>query len=196
MSREDVEEYLREQLAGPTEIDAEDLSPPVCAWCGGELVGDVEVLIWDIPVHENEEVVYRYRYCSEECRKTDRNTALRGGEPHPNGEPERLDQEERELLTDGGVEQDDGGVDRRDGSRLEVEDPEHCKKCGGELPTGPCDATDAHGRPMIWSSALADWQTIVKCPDCWARERIEGLIGECQDRYAGNVPEVLADAVE
>ncbi|WP_418284790.1 hypothetical protein [Halorubrum sp. DTA46] len=90
----------------------------------------------------------------------------------------------------------DGEIDHRDGSRLELEDPEHCKKCGGELPTGPCDATDDLGRPMIWSTALADWVSIEKCPDCWARERIEGLIAESNDRYAGRVPEVLADAAE
>jgi hypothetical protein len=84
----------------------------------------------------------------------------------------------------------------RDGSRLEIEDPEHCKKCGAELPTGWCDTTDDLGRPMIWRSALGEWVAIEKCPDCWARERIEGLIGECSDKYAGEVPEVLAYAVE
>lgn len=94
MSREDLEEYIREQMEGPTEITADDLAPPVCVWCGDELVG--EIVTWDIPEHENESVVYRYRFCSEECKRADERAIINGDEMHPHGQPEVLTEDERE----------------------------------------------------------------------------------------------------
>lgn len=58
------------------------------------------------------------------------------------------------------------------------------------------DVNDADGRPMIWSSKLGDFVTIETCPECWARDQLNALVRESNDRYAGRVPEVLANAVE
>ena len=83
----------------------------------------------------------------------------------------------------------DGGVKRRDGSRLEIDDPEHCKRCGAEIPSG--GDTDAQGRPMSWIEG--DWVTLELCHDCWARDHVEKLQSECMERYNGELAGVLAD---
>lgn len=99
MSREDLEEHIREELQKPTTIDGDDLSPLVCTWCGDGLGHDVEVVVWDIPEIDNKSVVYRYRYCSDACRRSDREAVMRGAEDmHRYGDPERLSAEDREVL--------------------------------------------------------------------------------------------------
>jgi hypothetical protein len=75
----------------------------------------------------------------------------------------------------------------RSDSRLEKDDPEHCKKCGAEIPSDGYH--DSHGRPMSWSGT--DWVSLELCPDCWARGKIRKIRWECTERYAGEVPEVL-----
>lgn len=97
-----AEKALRERLEGPTTLDAEDLAPPVCTWCGDELTGDIEIVVWDIPELNNEQLVYRYRYCSEDCRDADKEAVMAGEEAHRHGTPEYLDEKDRDLLTDGG----------------------------------------------------------------------------------------------
>lgn len=94
MTKDDVEDYIREKMAEPTEITAEDLSPPVCAQCGDELDGPP--VIWDIPEHENKSVVWRYRLCSESCKDTAMRTG--GDDQMPYADPERLTPDEREAL--------------------------------------------------------------------------------------------------
>ncbi len=84
------------------------------------------------------------------------------------------------------------GAQRRQ-SKLEVDDPKHCKECGGELPTGPLESEDKQGRPEIWSSKLGKFVTIELCPDCWTNEQLKKLRRQCQERYDGNLPEVLED---
>lgn len=96
VSEDDLAEYIREKMQEPTTISEEDLSPPVCAQCGRELTGDVEVVLWDIPERDNKDVVWRYRFCSEDCK----DEAIHSGpdERMPHGDGERLTAEEREQL--------------------------------------------------------------------------------------------------
>lgn len=93
---ESLEEYIREQMQDPTTISAEDLSPPVCMHCGEELVGDATVVSWDVPEMNNEETVWRYRYCSEAHKRADMRAAPGNRSQH--GEPERLTPADREAL--------------------------------------------------------------------------------------------------
>lgn len=69
-----------------------------------ELDADVEVVVWDIPEQGNEDVVHRFRYCSEECKDADKQAIINGDEMHPHGESEVLTPEEQEIYTDGGEE--------------------------------------------------------------------------------------------
>lgn len=80
---------------------------------------------------------------------------------------------------------------RREYSKLEVEDPEHCKECGAEIPTNKDTVYDEQGRPMNWTDDL-EFVTIEKCPDCWVARKIERLEDECMSRFAGELPEVFA----
>lgn len=91
-----LEEYIREKMKEPTEITAEDLSPPVCMYCGKELVEDAQIVVWDIPERDNKETVWRYRYCSEEHKKADMRAPP--DERSQYGEAERLTPDEREKL--------------------------------------------------------------------------------------------------
>lgn len=93
MSRDDIEEHIREKMDEPTDITAADLAPPVCVWCGEELAPDDEVVVWDIPEYKNESVIWRYRFCSEECKSDDQNAIVSGEEMHPHGRGERIDPE-------------------------------------------------------------------------------------------------------
>lgn len=102
MSREDVEERIRDAMSEPTEITAEDLSPPVCCWCGEELIGDVQVVTWEMPEQGNEDIIYRYRYCSKHCLKSDKEALMGDEAAHPHGEPLRLHKDEKDVMTDGG----------------------------------------------------------------------------------------------
>ena len=81
------------------------------------------------------------------------------------------------------------GGRERPNTRLEVDDPEHCKKCGGELPKS--DYKDSQGRPMFW--AKLNWQSIELCPDCWAEKEIDKLRSLWMERYGGECAEVLWD---
>lgn len=83
----------------------------------------------------------------------------------------------------------ESGAERAD-SRLAVDDPEHCKECGDELPES--GHTDSQGRPMFWRDL--EWHSIEYCPDCWAREEIAELRSRCMERYGGECAEVLWDA--
>lgn len=96
MSKDDLEEYIRKKMQEPTTISEEDLSPPVCAQCGRELTSGVEVVIWDIKEMNNTDVVWRYRFCSKDCK----DGAMHSGpdEQMPYGEGERLTPEDREQL--------------------------------------------------------------------------------------------------
>ena len=84
-------------------------------------------------------------------------------------------------------------VDVRDGSRLEVDDPEHCKECGVEIQHPDFHAHDAQGRPMtyIQGDDGPEWISLERCADCWAEEKVEELASECMDRYGGSLAEVL-----
>jgi len=83
----------------------------------------------------------------------------------------------------------------RDGTRLEVDDPEYCKKCGGEIPYNEdFHAHDPQGRPMSYIGDRDEWVVLEYCPDCWAEERIHELIAESYSRFHGEIGEVLADA--
>lgn len=86
-------------------------------------------------------------------------------------------------------------VGTREGSRLEVDDPEYCKECGREIPYDEnFNAHDPQGRPMAYVAAKDAWVVLELCPDCWAEERIEKLVLESMARFHGEVGEVLADA--
>ena len=82
------------------------------------------------------------------------------------------------------------GIVHREDSKLEVEDMEHCKKCGAELPIDQHQAYDGEGRPMNFT--IDGWQSIELCPDCWVEPQLEKLADECMERYAGELAEVLA----
>jgi hypothetical protein len=97
MSREDVEEYIREQAEQPTEITADDLEPPECVWCGDVIGQSGDAVVWDIPIQGDGELVERYLYCSESCKDSDREAAMLGEEMHPHGQSETLTPEEREA---------------------------------------------------------------------------------------------------
>lgn len=51
-------------------------------------------------------------------------------------------------------------IERREGSRLEVDDPEHCKECGAELPSicvhGDWHPLGGEGAPELCGSCLAE----------------------------------------
>lgn len=81
--------------------------------------------------------------------------------------------------------------DARRGSRLEVEDPEHCKECGAEIPTDEITVHDEQGRPQNLRSDTWEWVTIERCHDCWAEEKLRELCRESEARYAGEVSGVL-----
>lgn len=93
MSRDDVEEHIREQLEGPTEITSEDLEPAVCTHCGNELSGEIAVM--DAPEQGNESVVYRYRFCSINCKHEYQSALVSGESVERHGEPEILTEEDR-----------------------------------------------------------------------------------------------------
>jgi predicted amidophosphoribosyltransferase len=76
----------------------------------------------------------------------------------------------------------------RRGTRLESDDPKHCKKCGAEIPHVD-DYTDKYGRPIAWVSG--DWVALERCHDCWAKDQLRQLRFECMERYNGHSSEVL-----
>lgn len=80
----------------------------------------------------------------------------------------------------------------RSGTKLEVDDPDYCKECGAELPTGDITARDDEGRLLIWKSCEGGWETVETCPECWVEKRISRLRNECAERYGGHLAEVLA----
>lgn len=93
MGKEDVQQHIEEMLENPTEITAEDLEPPVCQRCDKWLVGDMDIFTWDVP-SEDEELIYRHRYCSDECREEDKEAVMLVDDPHPYGEAEVIDPDE------------------------------------------------------------------------------------------------------
>ena len=76
MSREDVEEYIREKMAEGIEVDAEDFEGQECAYCN-ETISFTDwpknVVFWDVriqePGEEPTEYYARYYLCSEECKR-------------------------------------------------------------------------------------------------------------------------------
>jgi len=76
----------------------------------------------------------------------------------------------------------------RDESRLEVDDPKHCKQCGAPISFDDFSAT-VEGKPMVWVDG--DWVILEKCHDCWAEAKVDELASECMDRYGGELAEVL-----
>ena len=101
MSKDDLEKAIREAMNSPTVIDGSDLEPPVCAQCGETLSPSEQIVVWDIPEHESEHIIHRYRYCSHNCKSEAQNAAMsniEGEEPNPYGESEVLTPEGREVL--------------------------------------------------------------------------------------------------
>ena len=58
----------------------------------------------------------------------------------------------------------------RDGSRLEVDDVQHCKECGLEIEVD-LESTDG----LVWNHAKREWEFVEKCAACKAEESLEGL---------------------
>ena len=83
-----------------------------------------------------------------------------------------------------------GDAVSRPNSRLEIDDPKHCKECGGELAEG--ESEDAQGRPLNWGGG--QWHSIELCPECWTEKRLDKLRRLCMDRYRGQCSEVLWNA--
>jgi len=77
-------------------------------------------------------------------------------------------------------------------SRLELDDPQHCKDCGAHLGLED-EPTDDHGRPMTWIYPELDWESVEICKDCWAEEQLDALRHECMARYNGELSGVLTD---
>ena len=81
--------------------------------------------------------------------------------------------------------------ERRDGTRLEQDDPQHCKMCGGRI--NVVSAHDSQGRPMSWDYSSGEWIVLEKCADCWADEKLDELWSECMTRYDGTCAKELWD---
>ncbi len=90
MSREDVARHIAEALSTPTEITAEDLSPPVCRWCGDVLGPEDDIVVWEKPIRGDDDRIVRERYCSEECKQEHRRAIIDDQEFELHGEPERI----------------------------------------------------------------------------------------------------------
>jgi len=81
-------------------------------------------------------------------------------------------------------------TERRNHSKLEKDDPGHCKKCGAELPDGTFDTVDEQGRPEIFYNG--EFVGIEKCGACWLKEQMSGIRSEFDRRYdPDDLPEVL-----
>jgi Zn finger protein HypA/HybF involved in hydrogenase expression len=107
MSRDDLEEHIREQLDEGIEVTAEDFEGRDCAHCT-ETIPFTEfpdgVVTWDVRVHEPDEAepepyYARYYFCSEECKLE----AVQ--QPNHNADPDMIhedDLDDERLITDGG----------------------------------------------------------------------------------------------
>lgn len=143
-------------------------------------------------------ILYLYRSANDGFWRvvSDADMALQEATGYPVGEIQELEAfSDEDVYTEGeygeiiAIFVDDP---RREHSKLEVEDPEHCKKCGAELPTDKFTIYDAQGRPMNWTDD-GDFEVIEKCPDCWAERKIQLLKDESRSRYTGELPEALVD---
>ena len=74
-------------------------------------------------------------------------------------------------------------TERRDGTRLENDDPQHCKKCGSRISVD--DVHDSQGRPLSWDSTEQDWVVIERCVECWSDKKLRNLSIDCMERYNG-----------
>lgn len=68
--------------------------------------------------------------------------------------------------------------DRRDGSRLEVDDTQHCKECGMEIEV---DTDGPNG--IRWDPFEREWVAIEQCAAC----RAEVLLEDLSQLYATDV---------
>ncbi|SFT06333.1 hypothetical protein [Halostagnicola kamekurae] len=90
-------------------------------------------------------------------------------------------EDDPEIATDGKT---DVRNPCRDNSRLEIDDPEHCKQCGAELPD--VDEKDAQGRPLVWTKG--QWESLEICADCWTDQELEKLRGSAWTDTSASVP--------
>jgi len=103
MSKDDVEEYIREKMEDQRTLTADDLRGPVCARCGDELpfnewnTNPDAVVIWDQPVQDSD-AVYRDHFCSDECLTEAKEAALRNEDATPHGETIVVEPDEQEVL--------------------------------------------------------------------------------------------------
>jgi len=101
MSKDDLAEYIREQLEESKVVTADDLDGRPCTWCG-DLIPFAEwerAVVWDVPEMGNKEYVHRYHYCSEACLDADREAGMMGDpNMHPESDSLVLGPEEREVL--------------------------------------------------------------------------------------------------
>ena len=76
MTREDVEEYIREQMGEGIEVDADDFEGRECAYCEDTIPftdWPENVVFWDVriqePGEEPSEYFARYYLCSNSCKR-------------------------------------------------------------------------------------------------------------------------------
>jgi len=76
---------------------------------------------------------------------------------------------------------------RRKSSKLENDDPKHCKKCGAKIDhEGP---TDNSGRPLTWMPYGPDvdephWEPIERCRECWVQDHVDEIEMAAEHRYS------------
>lgn len=82
----------------------------------------------------------------------------------------------------------------RERSKLAVDDPDYCKRCGAKIPFNDSRETfsrDADGVPsVVYEGEVVQ---IERCPECWLKRAIDRqLLYEAAARYEHNaIPEVF-----
>lgn len=82
---------------------------------------------------------------------------------------------------------------RRPGSKLEVDDPDYCKRCGAEIQCDDDADWVVRDEDGVYESydGRGEWKRVEKCIDCWLDSELAVLRTRAESIYDGELPEVL-----